>query len=151
MAASKRISEFTDAANLDGTDFFILEKNGITYRTNLSNISEYKRYGKVATAVGNGTLNLDLTLSDLFVITLTGNVTIGIEAFNAAPMSFMLRLKQNNAGGHVATFSSDFKFPTNTVYTLGAAAGDIEWFVGHHIESNIIELMKANGPFNLSV
>lgn len=145
------IGDLTTLSPEVDTDEFLASKAGVAYKATLKQISDYKRYGRSATVTGNGSIDLDLTVSDLFIVTLTGDVTIGVSAFNTPPMSFMLRLKQDGTGGRVVTFSSAFKFPNNEMFTLGTNPGDIEWFVGHHIESGVIELLKADGPFNLSV
>lgn len=151
MATSKRISEFDAVPALSGSEEYILEKAGVAYKATLNNMSEYKRYGKFISNSVSGSLNLDLSQYDFFSVTVTGDVSISISSYSASvPFSFILRLKQDAVGNRAITWDTMFKFPNNTEYSLPGSAQDVEWFVGHVVEPNIVELLKADGPFNFS-
>jgi hypothetical protein len=120
--------------------------NDVTYRVSQAQLTAFNRYGKKIDITASGSVSLDLTAGDLFNILLDASSTISTSNFGTAPISFLLRVKQGSAGSNTLGFSNQFKFANGISPAIGPLAGDIEWFVGHHIDAGIIELMKADGP-----
>lgn len=75
----------------------------------------------IQTVIYGATVSLDPTLGELVDITLTGNITIGIDSVKKAKgQRITLRITQDGTGGRAVTLSTAFKsFWSNTGNTAG--------------------------------
>jgi hypothetical protein len=70
---------------------------------------------------GSGTVTLDLSLSKIHILTLTGNPTIALSNAKVG-MFFLLILKQDATGSRTVTWFTTIKWDGGTAITLTATA-----------------------------
>lgn len=95
-----------------------------------------------------GTVLVQASLADIFTMTMTGDITLTISGLPVSPPhSLSLRIKQDATGNHFITWDPIFKFPKDTIPANGTEPGDIEWYTLIFIETDRIDVFKADGPF----
>lgn len=142
-------AEILPVTNLTGTEVILLQQGVNNASCTLEQLSDYRRYGKLAN-IGSvsGPITLDLGSADVFVMTLMGDITVGLTNIpDALPYQFMIRAKQGGNGGYRATWSPLFKHQNGESPVLSTAIGDVDIFIAMCFESGIIEISKT-GPFN---
>ena len=87
----------------------------------------YKEYVSAVT-ISTSTQTLDLSITNIFNITLSANTTLSFINPPAAgtAYSFMLYCKQNNAGGNTITWPSAVKFPNGSTPSLTTTQNNID-------------------------
>lgn len=78
----------------------------------------------------SGSITLDISTSNVFRHTLTGDVSYSVTGVSSDPQgnSFILRTIQDSTGGHSITWPSGAKFHQGNPPSASANAGDEHWF-----------------------
>lgn len=74
----------------------------------------------------NGPTTLSCTASNVFDVTLTGNITLNIPSNLIVGAVFFVILRQDAAGNRTCTFDSAFKFENGTINTLTSTPNGID-------------------------
>lgn len=82
--------------------------------------------GAVTSVAYATTIALDLSLSNNFETTLTGNTTMGLPTNIVVGQSGMIKVTQDATGGRTMAFNSVFKFAGGTAPVLSTAANAVD-------------------------
>lgn len=74
----------------------------------------------------SGSTTLTYTASNVFDLTLTGNITLNVPAGVVAGGTMFIVLRQDGVGGRTCTFNSAYKFESGASTTLTTAANSVD-------------------------
>lgn len=85
-------------------------------------------------------LTIDASLSNSYLITLTGALVLNAPTGLKAGYTYIIRLKQDATGGRALTsVASAFRFPGGTLPSLTATANAVDIITGYSPDGTIIE------------
>jgi hypothetical protein len=91
-----------------------------------------KAYSEFAVTNTNvtSTFTVDLSVSNIFNVTLTGNTTFTFSnpATSGTTSNFLLAIKQGGSGSYTATWPASVKFPNNSTPSLTTTVGKFDIF-----------------------
>lgn len=94
----------------------------------------------------DGKVNLDAELSDRFVVEMTQNISITEPTNLQDGMELRLVVRQDDIGGHTASFSSVWDFGDAVVPSIGTSAGAVTFIRAYYVEfSNRLLCQVVNG------
>lgn len=98
------------------------DKNLILVGEDLANIFTKRQAVAPVTLAYATSIAPDLSLSNSFLVTLTGNLTLANPTGLVAGASFTITLTQDATGGRTIAFGTAYKFPGGTAPALSTAA-----------------------------
>jgi hypothetical protein len=108
--------------------------------------SDYGRMIDLGSVLGDVTLNC--ATSNIFMLTLAGNITVSLSNLPASPpFTALLRVEQGGSGSNSIAWSSIFKHPRGVAAAIGTVVGNVEFFVLQYLTANRVEVFKSDGPY----
>ena len=158
LQATNNLSDLTDAAaarvnlGVDTTDFLEASNNlsdltstaaaltnltaaGLTnnndYNFNIQENMQIKSYSETTNVIGNvtGVQSLDLAVSNIHAVTVTGNTTFSFTNPPAAGQTSSLFLEITNGGSATVAWPASVEWPAGTAPTLTEAGTDLLIFI----------------------
>ena len=132
--ANKIISDYTEATSMAGADLIdvSIDLGGGSYGTR--KIKKANAVSEDVNATATGTVDLDWSAEDNFVLTLTGDVTLTFSNDSNA-QTITLVVAQDATGGRTLTWPGTVKWAGGTAPTQSAGASEID----------VYTIIKRNG------
>ncbi len=137
--ANKKTSEYTEATSMTGADLIdvSVDAGGGAYVTR--KIKKSNAVSEDVNATANGTVDLDWSAEDNFVLTLTGNTTLTFSNDSNA-QTITIVIAQDGVGGHTLTLPT-ILWAGGTAPTPSSGASEVD----------VYTVIKRNGSLYGSI